>query len=175
MNKLYILCGIPFSGKTTLATQLVKQFGFTRIDLDEIKFELYGADKKDSEMGTRDWNYAYEEMYKRLNLGLKAGKTVIHDTGNFTKKERSEVRQIADRLGIKTITIFMDTPPDVARERLVKNRNTNQRFDVGEKDFESTVADMEPPSADENPILFHHNESIETWIKENFEEKDLLV
>lgn len=173
MNKLYILCGIPLSGKSTLATELVKRFGFTRIDLDEIKFELYGTHKKDSGMIERDWNYVYEEMYKRVDAELKTGRTVIHDTGNFTKKERNEVRQIADRLGTQTITIFLDTPPDIVRERLVKNRNTNQRFDVDQKDFESTVAEMEPPSADENPILFHHNESVEEWVKDNFEEKDL--
>ena len=168
MNKLYILCGIPFSGKTTLASELVKRFGFIRIDLDEIKFELFGADKKDGDMDKRDWNYVYEEMYKRIDTELKAGKTVIHDTGNFTKKERSEVRQIADRLGIETITIFTETPVEVARQRLVVNKNTHLRFDVDQKVFESTLAEMQSPTADENPILFHYNESVETWINENF-------
>ena len=33
---LYILCGLPFAGKTTLAKELVKHFGFVHIDIDQI-------------------------------------------------------------------------------------------------------------------------------------------
>lgn len=32
--RLYILCGLPFSGKTTLAKKLEKRLGFVLIDID---------------------------------------------------------------------------------------------------------------------------------------------
>jgi adenylate kinase family enzyme len=35
-SKLYILCGLPFAGKTTLAKELVKRFGFVHIGIDQI-------------------------------------------------------------------------------------------------------------------------------------------
>lgn len=106
MAKLYLLCGIPFSGKTTLAKEIVRKLGYTRIDLDDIKFELHGTDVKDEELKQEDWDVIYQEMYKRIKTSLKEGQTVIHDTGNFTKYERGLVRKIADKLNIPTITIF---------------------------------------------------------------------
>jgi predicted kinase len=115
-TKLYIFCGIPFSGKSTLTKTLAKQKGYTRIDLDEVKFDLYGKDITDQELKQKDWDAVYQEMYKQIGAALKAGNTVIHDTGNFTKYERGLVRQIADRLGVETATVFIDTPKAVAKE-----------------------------------------------------------
>lgn len=40
MNKLYILCGLPFSGKTVLSKIIVNYLEFEHIDLDEVKFEF---------------------------------------------------------------------------------------------------------------------------------------
>ena len=54
--KLYILCGIPFSGKTTLANKVVEMLGFKRIDLDEIKFKIFGPKITDSQIDQDGWN-----------------------------------------------------------------------------------------------------------------------
>lgn len=95
-NKLYIFCGIPFSGKSTLAKELAKRTGFTRIDLDEVKFGMFGKDITDFELQQKDWDVIYQEMYRQIKVALSSGQTVILDTGNFTKHERGLVRQIAD-------------------------------------------------------------------------------
>ncbi len=167
MGKLYILCGIPFSGKTTLAKQVVRKRRYTRIDLDDIKFEIYGNGIKDEELKQTDWDIVYQRMYKMIDDALIEGKTVIHDTGNFTKHERGLVKQIADKLNIDTIMIFVDTPSSVAYERLLKNRSANKRFDVSDNDFNETVKEMEPPTADENPLIFHYDEAVDSWIDKN--------
>lgn len=96
MNSLYILCGIPFSGKTTLAKKIAEQPGFVRVDLDEVKFDLFGKNIKDPEIDKDDWNRVCWEMYKKITIFLKEGKNVINDTDNFTKHERSLVKQITD-------------------------------------------------------------------------------
>jgi predicted kinase len=101
MVKLYILCGIPFSGKTTLANELVKRLSFTRIDLDEVKFDLFGKDITDEEIDQSGWDKIYQEMYKKIEEALQNGKTVIHDTGNFTKYERSLISDIAKKVGVE--------------------------------------------------------------------------
>lgn len=102
MNKLYIFCGIPFSGKTTIAKKLSKIKNFTRIDLDDIKFNIYGNNIADYQLKQKDWDKIYNEMYKEIKSMLKSGKTVIHDTGNFTKHERGLVKKLADNLGLDT-------------------------------------------------------------------------
>jgi predicted kinase len=89
MNKLIILCGIPFSGKSTLAKELADKLGAIRIDLDEVKFDLFGKGIHDSEIDQSGWDKIYQEMYKKIETALKERQTVIHDTGNFTKYERN--------------------------------------------------------------------------------------
>lgn len=167
MNKLYILCGIPFSGKSTLAKAISSKKGFQRVDLDEVKFEMYGNDVNDEDLQQNDWDLIYQKMYQIIEDFLKQGKTVVHDTGNFTKYERKLVSQIADKLGIETLTIFVDTPKSTAYERLIQNRRTKSRFDVTSDDFENTVAEMEPPLEDENVLVFKANDDVDLWINEH--------
>lgn len=168
MNKLYIFCGIPFSGKTLLSTKIEKELDFKRIDLDDIKVDLFGKEIKDSEINQDGWNKIYQEMYRRIEESLKKGETVLHDTGNFTLAERKLVKDIADKLHIEAITVFIDTPREVANERLLQNRKTNMRFDVSNEDFESTVQEMEPPIESEKHFTYKLGESVDEWIKVNF-------
>lgn len=170
MNKLYILCGIPFSGKSTLAKAISNTLGYEVVDLDEVKFELYGNDTRDSDLQQKEWDKIYKEMYERIENFLREGKTVIHDAGNFTKKERDQVRQIATTLGIETQTIFVDTPKNVAYQRLLQNRKLQTRFDVPDEDFESTAAEIETPQKDESVLIFTVRDDVETWINNHLTE-----
>lgn len=167
MSKLYILCGIPFSGKSTLANELSKRFGFTRIDLDEVKLDLLGKDIKDELISQDRWDRIYQLMYRKIEEALKEGKTVIHDTGNFTKYERSLIRNIADKAGIEYHTIFVYTPINIARQRWLENKKTNKRFYISEKSFQDAVAEMEPPGEDENSITYDTSEPLDQWIAKN--------
>lgn len=168
MPKLYIFCGIPFSGKSFLAKEVAKRFGFVRIDLDEVKFKLFGKDIEDENIDQRGWDKIYAKTYEKIRDSLKMGKTVVYDTGNFTKHERSLVRDIANKLDIESTTVHVDTPASVARERLANNRKMGQRFDVTDEDFESTVREMEPPDESENHITYTPDLDFESWIDKNF-------
>ena len=100
MNKLYVFCGIPFSGKTTIASRLAEKLGFVRIDLDEVKFQIFGVNINDNQIDKTSWDKVYKKMYEEIEANLKAGKTVINDTGNFTKNERTRIKQIAEKQGL---------------------------------------------------------------------------
>lgn len=169
MNTLYICCGIPFSGKSTLAKQMVSLKGFTHIDLDEIKFELFGQNIKDDAIDKQGWDRIYMDMYQRIKNELEMGNTVIHDTGNFTLKERNRVRNIADKLGIPAITIYVQTKTPVAKKRLLSNRTSKERFDVSDKDFESTVKEMEPPTEAETHLVYTPSDPMDEWIHKHIQ------
>lgn len=153
-NKLFILCGIPFSGKTTLALKLSKYPNIIRIDLDDIKFRIFGDQIKDEHIDQPGWDKIYNQMYQEIKSGLKSGKSVVHDTGNFTLQERNLVRQIADKLGIKSLTIFVDTPKEVAYQRLLTNRKSGKRFNISDSAFESSCQEMEPPIGSEPNMIY---------------------
>ena len=167
-NKLYILCGLPFSGKTTLAKTLVSKLSFTRIDLDEIKFSIFGKDITDDDIDQNGWDKIYLQMYQDIERELKMGKIVVHDTGNFTRNERNLVKNIADKLGIESTTIFVSIPSDVAYQRLLENRQTKVRFNVTDQDFENTVKELEIPDNSEKHFVFNYNEDVNNWINNYF-------
>lgn len=137
------------------------------IDLDAIKFEQYGKDATDAQIGKEGWNQIYEEMYKRIKDTLASGRTVVHDTGNFTKYERELVRKIAEEQKIESVTIFIDIPTAEAYKRLINNRQTNARFDVPDEDFYGVVEEMEIPEATEVHLVLKWNDDFDKWIDSN--------
>lgn len=147
---------------------MVKQLGATRIDLDEIKFAIFGKDIVDEDLNQKDWDQVYEKMYPEIEDVLKSGQSVIHDTGNFTKYERGLVRKIGEKTKARIFTIFIDTPYKVCKSRQEENKITNKRFKVSDESFESAVNEMELPGKDENPLVYKNGTSHSEWIKENF-------
>lgn len=168
MSKLYIFCGLPFSGKTTITKRLADLLSWKRIDLDEVKFDLFGINVKDADIDQEGWDKIYQEMYQRIDRALDMGETVIQDAGNFTKSERDIVRGIGEKHAAEAITVFVDTSVNEARKRLTQNRNSKERFNVSDEDFESTVKEMEPPGESEKHLIYKETDSIESWIAENF-------
>lgn len=165
---LYILCGLPFAGKTTLAKELVKRFGFLRVDIDEIKHELGFGNKNDDELLQSEWNNIYQEAYKRVKNNLAAGKTVINDTGNFTRHERDVLRKIADTLGIRSMVIYLDIPVTVVKKRWLENKKTKERFDISEQSLDITTQELQLPTADEHVIYYDQTIPLGEWVKNHF-------
>jgi len=166
-SRLFILCGIPFSGKTVFAKKLTKKFDLIRIDLDEVKFRLFGNSIPDSKIDQSGWDKIYQLMYKKIRQALISGKTVVHDTGNFTKAERLLVKKIADDLKLKTLTIFVDTPSSLAYQRLLANRQTKKRFNVSSRDFYPTLAEMEAPDQTEAHLVYKSVDDFDVWLQKN--------
>jgi predicted kinase len=166
-QKLIILCGIPFSGKSSFANFLIQKSGYIRIDLDEIKFDLFGKSITDEQIDQRGWDDIYHRMYQEIENHLQKGQIVVHDTGNFTIYERGLVNQIAQRLGIPFITIFVNTSVEEAKQRLMSNQVSKTRFDVSDKSFHNAVDEMEKPIDSENPLILNAIDSYEDWVKRN--------
>ncbi len=167
VKKLIIICGISFAGKSTLGKAIAKRFDYAQVDVDDMKFQLYGHDSKDENLSHADWVRIYDETDKLLESYLQSGKTVIDASRNFRKSERQLARQIATKLEAGVVTIFVDTPEVIARQRLLENRKKKARPDVTDKDFEEILQVWEPPTADENPLVYHNGEDIDNWISKN--------
>ncbi|MBQ8730856.1 MAG: AAA family ATPase, partial [Lachnospiraceae bacterium] len=89
MAKLIILCGLPGAGKSSYAEQLLSEWTiFEDVDAvihssDAIRKELFG-DAGSQEDNSR----VFELMRKRVREDLRAGKNVIYDATNVTRKAR---------------------------------------------------------------------------------------
>ena len=169
MNKLFIICGLSFAGKSTLAQAMVKSFGHEEVDVDNTKIALYGSDVQDDALTREEWDRIYEETDRQIIDLLNSGKNVIDASRNFTRTERDHIRSIAGNLGCQTVTIHVATSEAIARQRWQENRRTRSRRDVTDNDFEDIVRVMEPPMADEHPLLFPSGDDIANWIAANIQ------
>ena len=148
MSKPYlcILCGLPFSGKTTLAKELVKKYDWVRVDLDQINSER--------ELGG----------LANVDKALAQEKTVINDTANFTREQRDKLRLIAKKYNIPSKVIYINIPEDEARRRWQENRISKIRYDVKDEDFAEVADNFQPPAEDENVVYYDQAIPLEVWI-----------
>ena len=166
-NQFIILCGLSFAGKSTLARAIVSRFGFTEVDVDETKFQLYGSGIVDEELIPEDWIRIYAETDRLIENHLRSGRTVVDASRNFSIEERINARNISARVGVPFTTIYVDTPESVARRRLIANRARPFRRDISDRDFEDVIRAMQPPTVAETPLVFQHTAKVEKWISDN--------
>ena len=118
MNKpiLYVMMGLPASGKSSLAEEIAWTKDATIISSDAIRKEWYG-DESIQGNPTK----IFEEMRKRTVSVLENGRSVVYDATNLTLKSRYFLRNYSPLLKIrnkiKVNGILCATPFDVCCER----------------------------------------------------------
>ena len=80
------MCGLPASGKTTKAKEIVAEEGAEYVSSDEIRKELYGDESCQSNN-----QKVFEHYYQRMNQYLSEGKDVVIDSTNVTLKSRKRI------------------------------------------------------------------------------------
>lgn len=163
---LYVLCGIPYAGKSTLTKELVKRFGFKVTSMDEVMDEKH----MDSETMTQeDWNEVYSEGYERLKKNLQEGSSTILDLGNLKRSERNTARAIAESLGAGSKLIYINTPVEEIMARRSRNQETRERGHLEEVSMKRALDMFQEPTEDENPIVYNQETNLDQWVKDNIE------
>lgn len=134
MQTLYVMCGIPASGKSTKSKQLAKKYGLTRFSFDE--------------MGC----YTTRQFLRPVVEALKNGEDVIMDSTHLKANSRKVIFQAVENIPCRKICIFMDTPFD---ECLHRNANRDAR--VPDMAMEAMNRTIESPTLEEgwDEILYY--------------------
>lgn len=164
MAMLYILTGLPYSGKTTLTNELVKRFGFDRVSTDDV-IDARGYDVE--AMAQEDWDSVYAEGYDKLIKLLMEGKTVVLDLGNLMRSERNTARRIAESLGCEYKLIYLDVPVCEIKERWAKNEVTQERGQLDEVTLERALGMFEEPASDECYVTYNQQMDLNKLLREN--------
>jgi predicted kinase len=109
MNKLIIICGLSFAGKTTLGQALAERLGYEQVDVDDTKTTLYGPEVKDEELTRAEWERIYAETDKQIIDHLRSGATVIDASRNFTRAERKHIKKLVNSHGYEVVIIYRYT------------------------------------------------------------------
>jgi predicted kinase len=150
MPTLFLMCGLPGSGKTTLAKQLERERRALRLTPDEWVVRLFGSSLT---LPTLDWCRDPVEalQWSVAERALGLGVNVILDFGFWTRQEREDFRGRASKLRAASEVHFLDVPRAVLLSRL-ESRNAAlppYAFRVTAAQLNSWWALLEPPSGDE--------------------------
>jgi predicted kinase len=160
---LYVLCGLPFAGKSTLAAALAERLRIPAVRLDVINHELgFGLDG--AAILPHEWDRTYAEAYRRLSQHLASGQSAIFDHANFTRAERDRARALAREHGATTRVIHVPVSEAEARARLLANRARGQRYDVRDEDFALVVEHFEAPVGEPDAVRYGADAPLEEWI-----------
>ncbi len=164
---LYILCGLPFTGKTTLARALEQQLGIALVELDDIN-SVRGVGLRGEAISPEEWDRTYAEAYRQLDTLLAAGQSVLFDAASFTKAQRDFLRILAGKRGASSLVIYLDVSEVEARQRWLQNRATGARYDVRDEDFAQVVNFFEPPTPEEQAVYYRPSQPADEWIQQTF-------
>lgn len=150
MATLFLMCGLPGSGKTTFAKQLERERRALRLTPDEWIGRLFGTDLTPP---TLDWCRDPVESLQWMvaERALSLGINVILDFGFWTRGEREGFRARATALGARCEVCFLDVPRPVLAARLAA-RNADlppYTFRVTEAQLDLWLSLFEPPTPDE--------------------------
>lgn len=149
--RVYILCGLPFSGKSTLARALAERLDLESVEVDRAMRDIVGPPSGEP-IPREAWIAAYRISYRAMEAALGAGRSVVLDATNYRRLHRDLIRAKAARLGATAVVITVDTPEATIRERRERNRLTRSRPDVAEADFRLVQDGMQPPGPDEATV-----------------------
>ncbi len=115
---LFIVCGLPGSGKTTLSMLVSKRYNAMHISSDAVRKELIAKPTYSEE----EKEMVYGEVSKRARAALKEGKNVVIDSTCYKKAHRENMRGLAKDAGAKSYTILCTLPEEEVKRRLDRRR-----------------------------------------------------
>jgi predicted kinase len=145
-TRLVLICGLPASGKSTLARQLAPKVPAIRLDKDAWTTEL-GLDVWDD-----DFRVRLERQLWALTQELLAhGQSVILEWGHWARVERDEKRRGARALGVGVELHHLDAPLEELIER-AERRNVSGEWSASpmtREHFERWATIFQPPDEEE--------------------------
>ena len=147
---LYLICGLPGSGKTTLAKQLESTRQALRLSPDEwikaiIKDETDKAELDRLRDPVESLQWATAQQLLRL------GVSVILENGFWSKEERMAYRKQAKELGANVELHYLDVPKAELLRRIQKRNAAlpDGSFRVTPDELETWLSWFAPPNLEE--------------------------
>ncbi|GIG54342.1 AAA family ATPase [Demequina activiva] len=115
MTTLHLLTGLPGSGKTHYAAQLLARESGRHVAMDDAVLAR-GLSLVDYEA-----RFALQpEVEATIPPLLASGVTVVAEFGSWSREERDRLRALAHGTGARTVLHFVDMPVDVCIARVLQ-------------------------------------------------------
>lgn len=148
---LIVLCGVSFSGKSTVAQRLAPEIGATVLSLDAINRErgLEGGQG----IPVSKWAETNDIARERVRGLLRSGASVIVDDTSSPRFLRDRWRSTAAETASRFLLVWVRVDPQLQRRRVAANRDSPQRPDVVEAVLAAHLESFEQPTEHEHPLV----------------------
>jgi predicted kinase len=110
---LFIMCGLPYSGKSFLVNHIKEESHCKIVSIDDI-FYRKGFDWTNAVLpDAATWNEIFEEAYTLTKEYLTQGENVLFDSTNHTLESREVLRSLASGVEADSFVVFIDVPEQV--------------------------------------------------------------
>jgi predicted kinase len=144
--RLIIVCGLPGSGKTTLARALESRLGAVRLSaddwLDALSLDLWDGDRR-AKIEALQWTLGQQLLAR--------GMSVIVEWGTWGRAERDALRLGARGLGAAVELRYLSAPADVLFDRIRRRGVENPPI---EREHVSRWLEIFQPSTPDEMALF---------------------
>jgi predicted kinase len=162
---LYLMCGLAFSGKSTLARAVAARAGAVIVSLDAINRSrgLEGG------LGIPDeeWARTHRRALEMTESALAEGRSVVVDDTNCYHFLRDHYRAVAEAHRAPTVVIHLDVPPSVVRSRIEANEVAPDRPPIRESVLADLAAKFEPPTPEEPTLVYVTDDDETSWVNSN--------
>ena len=133
MPTIYLMIGVPASGKTTWAKEKLKELdNAIYVGSDSIRLELWG-----NEQDQQHNRETFQEVFNRIVKAAKEKKNIIYDATNISRKEKENILKLLTNDYTK-IGVKMSTPiKDCYKRNLKRNRTVPEKV-IGKMEVRMT-------------------------------------
>ena len=141
-----LICGLPASGKSTLARELASNIPAIRLDKDAWVTQL-GADVWDDEFRV----LLERQLWILTKELLEQGQSVILEWGHWARVERDEKRLGARSLGVDVELHYLDAPLEELIQRADRRTMSGQwtALPMTRAHFDKWAEIFQPPDDEE--------------------------
>lgn len=152
--KLYLLYGLPASGKTTFANKLHQETGAIIFSIDKLLIETFEFKTND------EFKQRYEDARSIIEGKTKSliadGKSGILDFGFWKKQDRKEMIKKGESWGADVVIYYFKSDLATLHKRLDlrnKNLSKNTPLIVTHEFLDNFAKIFEPPIEDEAELI----------------------
>lgn len=150
VGKLFLFCGLPGTGKTTLAKKIEKEKPIVRFCPDEWVYDLL-ADKTNNPEMDRIREVVEARQWVQAKKLLQLGNTVLIENGFWSIEERERYRSEAKNIGAEVSIYYFQADLKLLKQRLTKRNYEAPRgvFNISMENIEKWYSEFEEPSLEE--------------------------